>query len=226
MSATETRSLKPWIVRVAEGERLSAADTAEAFDIMMSGEATPSQIGAFLMGLRVRGETVEEIAGGASAMRARALPIQASRGGRRCRRYRRRRVGQPQRLDRRGDRGRRGRRAGGEARQPGDVVAMRFRRRARRARRCDRLRPRAGAAHARRSRAVLHAGAPPPRGHAPCRADAAGDGHPNDLQPSWPVVQPGGRAARDDGSLRGALGRAARARARPARGRARLGRAW
>ena len=80
MRATETRSLKPWIARVAEGERLSAADSAEAFDIMMSGEATPSQIGAFLMGLRVRGETVDEIAGGASAMRAKASPIRAPAG--------------------------------------------------------------------------------------------------------------------------------------------------
>ncbi len=76
----EPRSLKPVIGRVAAGEKLSLADTREAFDIIMSGEATPSQIGAFLMGLRVRGETVEEVAGAASVMRAKALPIRAPAG--------------------------------------------------------------------------------------------------------------------------------------------------
>lgn len=76
----EPRSLKPVISRVAAGEKLSLADTRDAFDIIMSGEATPSQIGAFLMGLRVRGETVEEVAGAASVMRAKALPIRAPAG--------------------------------------------------------------------------------------------------------------------------------------------------
>ncbi|MBT3172518.1 MAG: anthranilate phosphoribosyltransferase, partial [Rhodospirillaceae bacterium] len=46
-------------------------------DIMMGGEATPAQMGALLMGLRVRGETVDEITGGARAMRARALAMDA-----------------------------------------------------------------------------------------------------------------------------------------------------
>src|SRR5579862_9271428 len=44
---------------------------------MMSGEATPSQMGALLMGLRVRGETVEEITGAVSAMRAKMLRVNA-----------------------------------------------------------------------------------------------------------------------------------------------------
>jgi len=77
---TEARSLKPLIGRVAFGERLSVDDTTEAFDIMMSGEAAPSQIGAFLMGLRMRGETVDEITGAAAVMRAKALPIEAPAG--------------------------------------------------------------------------------------------------------------------------------------------------
>lgn len=76
----EPRSLKPAIGRIAAGEKLSLADTKEAFDIIMSGEATPSQIGAFLMGLRVRGETVDEVAGAASVLRAKALPIRAPSG--------------------------------------------------------------------------------------------------------------------------------------------------
>jgi anthranilate phosphoribosyltransferase len=71
---------KPLIARVAAGERLSVDDARLAFDIMMSGEATPSQMGGFLMALRVRGETVEEITGGAMTMRAKALTIDAPAG--------------------------------------------------------------------------------------------------------------------------------------------------
>jgi anthranilate phosphoribosyltransferase len=77
---TDPRSLKPLIGRVAGGERLSRAEAREAVDIMMSGEATPAQIAAFLMALRVRGETVDEIAGAAEGMRAKALPIRAPAG--------------------------------------------------------------------------------------------------------------------------------------------------
>ena len=55
--------LKNHIARVASGATLSFAEARAAFDIMMSGEATPSQIGGFLMALRVRGETVDEIVG-------------------------------------------------------------------------------------------------------------------------------------------------------------------
>eukprot|EP00913_Durusdinium_trenchii_P021229 g19942.t1 len=49
----------------------------QAFDILMSGEATPSQIGGFLMALRVRGESVAEITGAVSTMRAKMLPVGA-----------------------------------------------------------------------------------------------------------------------------------------------------
>jgi anthranilate phosphoribosyltransferase len=72
--------LKALLGRVASGERLSQAEAETAFDIMMSGNATPSQMGAFLMGLRVRGETVDEITGAARTMRAKALPIEAPPG--------------------------------------------------------------------------------------------------------------------------------------------------
>src|SRR5690348_8312512 len=68
------------LARLASGERLSEADSAAAFDAMMSGDATPSQMGAFLMALRLRGETVEEITGAARTMRAKALPIDAPKG--------------------------------------------------------------------------------------------------------------------------------------------------
>ena len=73
----DARSLKPLLGIVADGNSLSVAQTTAAFDIMMSGEATPSQIGALLMALRVRGETVDEITGAATVMRAKALPIDA-----------------------------------------------------------------------------------------------------------------------------------------------------
>lgn len=69
--------LKPLIAKVANGESLSRDQSRQAFDILMSGEATPSQIGAFLMALRVRGETVDEIVGAVSSMRSRMLPVAA-----------------------------------------------------------------------------------------------------------------------------------------------------
>lgn len=72
--------LKAYIAKVATGEPLSREDARAAFDILMSGEATPSQIGGFLMALRVRGETVEEIAGAVSTMRAKMLPVEAPAG--------------------------------------------------------------------------------------------------------------------------------------------------
>ena len=76
---TET-DFKTVLARLALGERLSEAESAAAFDIMMSGNATPSQMGAFLMALRLRGETIEEITGAARTMRAKALPIDAPPG--------------------------------------------------------------------------------------------------------------------------------------------------
>ncbi|MGE7369446.1 anthranilate phosphoribosyltransferase [Neorhizobium sp. NPDC001467] len=69
--------LKPFIAKVAGGDSLSRTEAREAFDILMSGEATPAQIGGFLMALRVRGETVDEIAGAVSTMRAKMVPVSA-----------------------------------------------------------------------------------------------------------------------------------------------------
>src|SRR5882672_11067195 len=72
--------IKPLLAQVAAGMTLSEADAEAAFDIIMSGNATPSQMGAFLMALRVRGESVDEITGAARTMRAKALMIDAPPG--------------------------------------------------------------------------------------------------------------------------------------------------
>ncbi|PLU42895.1 anthranilate phosphoribosyltransferase [Sinorhizobium medicae] len=72
--------LKPFVAKVAAREALSRDDARAAFEIIMSGAATPSQIGGFLMALRVRGETVDEIVGAVGAMRARMLPVKAPDG--------------------------------------------------------------------------------------------------------------------------------------------------
>jgi anthranilate phosphoribosyltransferase len=76
----DTTGFKTLIAKAAQGQRLTEAEAAEAFDAMMSGNATPSQMGGFLMALRVRGETVDEITGAARAMRAKALMVTAPPG--------------------------------------------------------------------------------------------------------------------------------------------------
>jgi anthranilate phosphoribosyltransferase len=68
---------KPLIAKVAAGSPLTFDEAREAFDIVMSGEATPSQIGGFLMALRVRGETVAEIMGAVATMRDKMLRVDA-----------------------------------------------------------------------------------------------------------------------------------------------------
>lgn len=70
-------NLKTLIGRVAAGNALTREEARQAFEIIMSGEATPAQIGGFLMALRVRGETVDEIAAAVATMRAKALPVEA-----------------------------------------------------------------------------------------------------------------------------------------------------
>ena len=72
-----TDTLKAIIGKVATGAALTREEAARAFEQMMSGEATPSQMGALLMALRVRGETVDEISGAVSAMRAKMLRVNA-----------------------------------------------------------------------------------------------------------------------------------------------------
>jgi anthranilate phosphoribosyltransferase len=73
-------AFKPLIGKVATGASLTRAEAEIAFDTMLSGEVTPAQMGAFLMALRVRGESIDEITGAVAAMRAKMLRVEAPRG--------------------------------------------------------------------------------------------------------------------------------------------------
>ena len=72
-----TVEFRALIGKVATGAALGRDEAAGAFEQMMAGEATPSQMGALLMALRVRGETVDEITGAVTAMRAKMVRVQA-----------------------------------------------------------------------------------------------------------------------------------------------------
>ena len=72
--------LKPVLAKLSEGHELSAEDARFAFSHIMEGEATPAQIAAFLMGMRVRGERVTEITAGATVLREKMLRVEAPKG--------------------------------------------------------------------------------------------------------------------------------------------------
>ncbi|HEU6441120.1 MAG TPA: anthranilate phosphoribosyltransferase, partial [Microvirga sp.] len=70
-------SFKSYLAKVATGAALTRDEARWAFDDLLSGEVTPAQAGAFLMALRVRGESLDEIVGAVTAMRGRMLPVKA-----------------------------------------------------------------------------------------------------------------------------------------------------
>jgi len=72
-------ALKPLINAAAEGP-LTRSEAEKAFEILFEGDATPSQIGGFLMALRTRGETVDEYAAAAAVMRAKCVKVRAPQG--------------------------------------------------------------------------------------------------------------------------------------------------
>ena len=67
--------LKPFIAKVINGEHLTAEEAEQAMNVIMSGQATPAQIAAYVVALRMNSETVEEITGSVRAMRANALKV-------------------------------------------------------------------------------------------------------------------------------------------------------
>ncbi len=73
-------AFKPLIAKVASGASLTRAEAERAFDMLLSGEVTPAQMGGFLLGLRVRGESIDEITGAVSAMRRKMLTVAAPPG--------------------------------------------------------------------------------------------------------------------------------------------------
>ncbi len=72
--------IKEGIEKIVCGTDLTQAQTREIFDEIMSGKATPAQIGSFVTALRMKGETVDEITGAARVMREKSVKIDAGEG--------------------------------------------------------------------------------------------------------------------------------------------------
>ena len=73
--------LKPYIAEVINGRSLDFKQAKTAMTIIMTGEATQAQIGSYLTALRMKGETTEEVAGSAAAMRELYIPVKPSETG-------------------------------------------------------------------------------------------------------------------------------------------------
>src|SRR5689334_23623395 len=71
--------LKPYIAQAIKRENLTTAQAEEAMNIIMTGQATQAQIGAYLIALRMKGETIPEITGSVRAMRANAVKVELSK---------------------------------------------------------------------------------------------------------------------------------------------------
>ncbi|HWC01041.1 MAG TPA: anthranilate phosphoribosyltransferase [Bryobacteraceae bacterium] len=68
-------SLLPFLHRIADREDLTCTEALQAMEIILSGQASPAQVAGFLLALRMKGETVEELVGFARAMRRMAVPL-------------------------------------------------------------------------------------------------------------------------------------------------------
>ena len=218
-----TDEFKGLIAKAATGATLSREEAARGFDTMMSGEATPSQMGALLMALRVRGETVDEITGAVTVMREKMLRVAAP----------------PDAIDVVGTGGdasgsynistcaafivagagvpvaKHGNRALSSRSGAADVLAalgvnIELSRRRRRA-----LHP--------RGRHRVHVRARPSSGDEERRADPRRARHPHHLQPARAALQSGRRQAPDGRRVLAPMGRAARASAQESRLRAASG---
>ncbi len=78
--SSRTRNFRTLLGKVADGNFLTLEEAKQAFSIIMNGEATPAQTAGLLMGLRVRGESIDEISGGAIAVREKVDAIDAPEG--------------------------------------------------------------------------------------------------------------------------------------------------
>jgi anthranilate phosphoribosyltransferase len=78
------RSLKPLLAKLVGGAVLAEDEARDAFDVMMTGDATQAQMGAFLMALAMRGETIDEIVGAVRTMRDRMERVHAPAGAVDC----------------------------------------------------------------------------------------------------------------------------------------------
>src|SRR5215207_4411739 len=76
----ELSMLKPFIAKTINRADLTAEEAEQAMNIIMTGGATPSQIGAYLVALRMKGETIPEITGSVRAMRANAVKVHLTKG--------------------------------------------------------------------------------------------------------------------------------------------------
>ena len=206
---------KALIAKVATGATLTREEAAHAFDRMMSGEATPSQMGGFLMALRVRGETVDEITGAvadharqdAAGRRRRrtrstsSAPAATPRGSYNistCAAFIVAGAGVPV--------AKHGNRALSSHSGAADVLgALGVK--------IDLPPGRDRALHP-RGRHRLHVRAGASSGDEACRPDARRARHPHDLQPARPALQSGRREAADGRRVLAAMGRAAGAGAR------------
>src|SRR5258708_26256961 len=74
-------SLSPYLLRAVERLNLSTEDAEAAMQIILEGAATPSQIAAFLIALKMKGETADELVGFARAMRRMAVPVNPGLNG-------------------------------------------------------------------------------------------------------------------------------------------------
>ena len=74
-ASAEPSMLKPFIAKTINKTDLTADEAEEAMNIIMTGQATPAQIGAYLVSLRMKGETIPEITGSVRAMRANAVKV-------------------------------------------------------------------------------------------------------------------------------------------------------
>ncbi len=78
LPAAKRTGLKPFLLKVVEGENLTEREARTAMGCIMSDEATDSQIAAFITALRMKGETIDEITGFAKVMREKAKPVSIS----------------------------------------------------------------------------------------------------------------------------------------------------